>query len=151
MLIFCPDADLFQSEADALCNAVNCVGVMGGGLARDFRLNFPREMNDEYIQMCETRLLTPGTLHVWKGKDTKIVINFPTKDDFKHPSRMEYIVDGLVSLREWCEIHPDKSVAIPKLGCGLGLLKWEDVRVAIIDALETVPNTIYVYGEGPGE
>jgi O-acetyl-ADP-ribose deacetylase (regulator of RNase III) len=140
------DGDIFKSDADVLLNPINCVGIMGGGLALDFKRRYPA-MYEEYKQMCGERVIRPGTLHFWDGESV-IVCNFPTKDHWKDPSLMEYIVSGLTALREWCELKETKySFAIPKIGCGLGGLKWTNVRVAIIDALETAANTIYVYGE----
>jgi O-acetyl-ADP-ribose deacetylase (regulator of RNase III) len=119
------NGDLFRSGCEAIVNAVNCVGVMGGGLALQFKVIFP-EMDKEYQKVCREGLLKPGKMHIWKG-DNFYIINFPTKDEIWNNSEYEYIEAGLVALGEEIKKLGIKSVALPALGCGLGGLDWNKV------------------------
>jgi O-acetyl-ADP-ribose deacetylase (regulator of RNase III) len=123
--------DLFESGCQALVNPVNCVGVMGGGLALEFKTRFP-QMFVEYKLACRDGNLRPGTLHVWKDGGP-YVINFPTKDDWRNPSKMEYVCEGLEALDAVLRDRDIRSVAIPALGCGLGGLPWDEVRKAVTE------------------
>lgn len=121
--------NLFYSGADALVNAVNCVGVMGAGLAKAFKVRYPA-MNDEYELYCRLGLLKPGVMHTYilDPNQGKYIINFPSKDDWRDPSKIEYIQLGISALVLETWRWKFKSVAIPALGCGLGGLDWKDVR-----------------------
>ncbi len=120
--------DIFQSECEALVNAVNCIGIMGAGLAYAFKKKFPK-MHVDYIQYCKDGKLRPGSMHVWSNPDggPKYIINFPTKDDLS-PSKLEYVTSGLSNLKEAIKINQIKSIALPALGCGLGGLPWGVVK-----------------------
>lgn len=123
--------DIFQSGCEAICNAVNCVGVMGGGLALAFRTKYP-QMNEEYVTLCHAQKLTPGTMHVWVDPNGgPAVVNFPTKNQVYKDSEYEYISSGLVALDAEIKARGWKSIAIPALGCGLGGLQWDRVKVMI--------------------
>jgi O-acetyl-ADP-ribose deacetylase (regulator of RNase III) len=118
--------DLFNSNAECLVNAVNTVGVMGAGIAADFKRRYP-SMFESYKTQCENGQLKIGTLMFYKPKnDTdKVVCLFPTKEHWANPSRTEYIEAGL---RAFVRFHKEwniRSIAFPKLGCGLGGLDWE--------------------------
>ena len=126
--------NIFESEAEALVNPVNCEGIMGGGLALEFRKKFPAMFN-EYRTLCDRGELEPGIMHVWKGWD-KFVINFPTKDELYKDSELEYIEVGLPALIKACKEHGIKSVAVPALGSGLGRLDWGQVKPLILKAFE---------------
>lgn len=121
--------DLFGSKADALVNPVNCVGVMGKGLALDFRLLYPK-MYANYATQCAHAIIRVGQV-TWFEEDGKTIFNFPTKAHWKDASRLEDIVEGLCSLKSLIAFLDVKSIAIPALGCGLGGLDWADVRWAI--------------------
>ncbi len=122
--------DIFQSGCDAVLNAVNCVGIMGAGLAAVFRTKYP-QMFIEYRDVCHAGELRPGTMHVWQNPAGPLVINFPTKDEVYADSKYEYIEKGLVGLDAVIRQCGLKSVAIPALGCGLGGLKWDRVKEMI--------------------
>jgi O-acetyl-ADP-ribose deacetylase (regulator of RNase III) len=124
---------IFDCGAQALVNPVNCVGVMGGGLAKAFAIEFP-DMEEDYIRCCTKGLLEPGSLHTYYSnlRNQPMVINFPTKDDWIHPSEYEYITSGMKALITLVEKFTIRSVAIPALGCGLGGLRWDRVK-SIID------------------
>lgn len=144
MLIF-QTGDLLQSNADALVNAVNCEGCMGKGIARQFKLQFPKN-NAEYVKICKSGDLRPGRLHYYKERG-KIVINFPTKDKWREKSKMKYIEDGLNALVLLIDELKIKSVAIPALGSGNGGLPWEEVKRIILQKLRTATTcvTVYIY------
>lgn len=138
--------DIFTMKTDAIVNPVNCVGVMGAGLARQFRLKYP-EMFRDYAKTCMTNTLRPGTMHVFtiSNKDNpKFIINFPTKLHWKDPSEESYITDGLIALRAEIVSKGLQSIAIPRLGCGYGGLEWSFVRREIIRHLKDVCNHIYI-------
>lgn len=122
--------DLLSAQTEALVNTVNTVGVMGKGIALQFKENFPNNYN-EYIKACKDKSLQIGELLVVKDKNIekeRIIINFPTKKDWKHKSKLEYIEKGLQELVKVIPEYKIKSIAIPPLGCGNGGLNWEDVK-----------------------
>lgn len=116
---------IFDSGCPVLVNTVNCVGVMGRGLALGFKQEFP-EMFEEYRELCCLKKIQPGKLWVWRS-GLVTVVNFPTKDHWRHPSKMEWIDVGLQLLAK-C---PEGPVAMPYPGCGFGGLRREDVRPLI--------------------
>lgn len=141
---------IFDSTAQALVNPVNCQGVSGAGLAREFRLRYP-DTQRRYRMACEMGL-SPGNVFValhnpgpWKP--VRWIIYFPTKDKWRGPSKSEYIRDGLVDLVQSVKKRPIESIAIPALGCGLGGLDWAAVRTLIVAAFEELPEvTVELYG-----
>lgn len=130
--------DLLQSGAEALVNTVNTVGVMGKGIALQFKEAFPTN-NKRYIEACKQNDLAPGKLlAVWDENlqtGRKLIINFPTKVHWRYPSKYEYVEKGLQALKELLIEKDIKSVAIPPLGSGNGGLEWEKVKPMIISAL----------------
>lgn len=134
--------DVLQSTADALVNPVNCKGVMGKGLALQFRRRFPLMYHD-YVDVCYRGWLCPGVLHVY-SEDGKLIINFPTKDDWRQPSELAYIEKGLTALHNLILQRDIKSIAIPKLGCGLGGLEWGIVHSMILEALDDLDVEIHL-------
>jgi O-acetyl-ADP-ribose deacetylase (regulator of RNase III) len=134
--------NILNAKVDALVNTVNCVGVMGRGIALQFRKAFPENFK-AYELACKKREVRPGKVMVFEtGRLTgpRYIINFPTKRHWRGKSRIEDIDSGLESLvneiREW----NITSVAVPPLGCGLGGLNWRIVRPRIIRALEKLAN-----------
>lgn len=132
---------IFDSECEALVNPVNCVGVMGAGLALEFKKRFPG-MFKSYVEDCESGDLRIGHLSVHIGLDYPAVINFPTKNHWKHNSKIEYIEQGLDALADLVETGFPKSIAIPALGCGLGGLDWVDVESLIRLKLDGIDGLI---------
>src|SRR3989304_3824922 len=118
--------DILQSKAQTLINTVNCVGIMGKGIAQEFKNRFP-EMFDDYAERCERKERQVGIPYLYKTLFPPQVINFPTKDHWKSVSRIKDIERGLEHLllhyKEWGV----SSLAIPPLGCGSGYLDWKDV------------------------
>lgn len=129
---------IFDSDCDAIVNTINTVGVMGGGLAKKFRQRYPR-MNADYQSACAHNKIRVGRMWSWHDDDTqKWIINFPTKDDWRYASKIEYISDGLFDLGTVILDLQLTSLAIPALGCGLGGLNWLDVEPMIRFALENL-------------
>jgi O-acetyl-ADP-ribose deacetylase (regulator of RNase III) len=147
MIEYRPDDDLFRSGAEALVNPVNCVGVMGKGLAFQFRRRFPANY-EIYVEACRSGALRPGKLLITEDRGT-VIINFPTKRHWRDPSRMEDIEAGLKALAQEVRRRQIASVAVPMLGCGLGGLQWSEVGPLIERYLGGLEARVLVYGPGP--
>lgn len=122
---------IFEVGAYMLVNPVNCVGVMGAGLAKEFKRRSSSYFLD-YKGACERgEVTTEGGLHVyWMGY--KVLVSFPTKRHWKDPSSIEHIRLGLLALTRYVYLYPNAtSVAMPYLGCGLGGLDPEPVEALI--------------------
>jgi O-acetyl-ADP-ribose deacetylase (regulator of RNase III) len=135
--------NLFETKAEALINAVNCVGVMGKGIALQFKQKFPADYFNAYKLACQTGELAIGSVQVYELKNAqtnpRYIINFPTKRHWREQSRIEYIEGGLQSLIEAVERYKIKSIAMPALGCGLGGLDYEEVKPLIEKAFSDLP------------
>jgi O-acetyl-ADP-ribose deacetylase (regulator of RNase III) len=118
--------DLFQSSAQTLVNTVNCVGVMGKGVALGFRQRFP-DMYREYVDLCERGEVKLGRPYLWRSVVPPWILNFPTKDHWRENSSLEAIVAGLEYLEEHYRDWGIESLAVPPLGSGLGGLDWRIV------------------------
>ena len=126
--------DIFEAPADIRVNTVNCVGVMGAGVALAFKQRYP-EMFRDYQRDCRNGHVRPGTMHVWKSLSGDWIINFPTKRDWREPSRYEDIDAGLDDLRGYLNWVGPVTVALPALGCGHGGLDWKRVSGMIREKL----------------
>ena len=134
--------DILKADAEALVNTVNCVGVMGRGIALQFRKAFPENFK-AYKAVCDRHELQPGVMFVFDlGRmiEPRYVINFPTKRHWKGKSRKEDIQVGLTDLVRVLREYKVESVAIPPLGCGLGGLQWSEIRPMIEGALAALPD-----------
>jgi O-acetyl-ADP-ribose deacetylase (regulator of RNase III) len=131
--------DLLASDADAVVNPINCVGVMGAGLARQFAAAYPA-MAAAYRRACTDGQVRPGRMWLWPtgGHVPRFVIGFPTKRHWRDSSRLDDIDAGLTDLRAVITRHRILSVAVPPLGCGLGALDWHDVAPPITHALHAL-------------
>jgi O-acetyl-ADP-ribose deacetylase (regulator of RNase III) len=140
--------NLLEANAEALVNTVNCVGVMGKGIALQFKQAFPENFT-QYQKACNAELLKPGKmLTYFTGSlfGLKYIINFPTKRHWKGKSQLEDIDLGLKSLVEEVRQLEIKSIAIPPLGCGNGGLNWNDVKQRIEAAFLALPDVaVYLY------
>lgn len=129
--------DIFKSDAEAIVNTVNCVGVMGRGLALRFKKEFPDNFK-AYKAACERHQMKPGKMFVYETgtlTNPKYIINFPTKRHWRGKSRMEDIDSGLAALTEEIKKREIRSIAVPALGSSLGGLNWTEVRQRIHAAL----------------
>lgn len=138
--------NLFDTRADILVNPVNCDGVMGKGIALEFKRRWP-EMFQEYRVECVQKRLRIGTDFTWTVVDgSGMIINIPTKRHWKDPSMYEDLAVSLGVLRvRIVGLGKRWSVAMPALGCGNGGLNWTFVKPMVVDALGSLPNTIYVF------
>ncbi|MGM3190492.1 type II toxin-antitoxin system antitoxin DNA ADP-ribosyl glycohydrolase DarG [Dickeya dadantii subsp. dieffenbachiae] len=140
--------DILQAETEAIINTVNCVGVMGRGIALQFKNAYPDNFK-AYAASCKAKQVVPGKMFVFEtGQLTnpRYIINFPTKRHWKGKSRLEDIVAGLDDLVAVIRQHDIRSIAIPPLGSGLGGLDWQDVKPLIesaVQPLESVQIAIY--------
>lgn len=132
--------DLFESGADALVNATNTKGVMGGGIAAEFKRRFPAYF-EHYKQMCDLDLERVGEVGRY-ARRFPTIFSLHTKDHYRDPSRYLYVATGLKSLKEWSWFYEFSSIAIPALGCGLGGLEWPIVKALIEDGLDEVSKNI---------
>ena len=133
--------NILEANVQALVNPVNCVGVMGKGLALTFKEIYPNNFL-EYRTACNAGKVIPGKMFITKTDSVinpAYIINFPTKRHWREGSRIEDIRSGLVSLAEEVNRLRIFSVAIPALGCGNGGLKWEDIESLIITAFVQLP------------
>jgi O-acetyl-ADP-ribose deacetylase (regulator of RNase III) len=132
--------NLLRADVEALVNSVNCLGVMGKGVALEFKQAFPDNFR-EYAKACKLGQVMPGRMHVFEtGRPSpRLIINFPTKQDWRQKAKLEYVEAGLEDLVKVLEDHEIRSVAIPPLGCGLGGLDWTVVRPMIEAALIRLP------------
>jgi O-acetyl-ADP-ribose deacetylase (regulator of RNase III) len=134
--------DILAADAEALVNTVNCVGIMGRGIALQFRKAFP-ENYKAYVAACKRQEVAPGRMLVSATRqlsNPQFIINFPTKRHWRGNSRIEDIKIGLDALVQDIKRLGIRSIAIPPLGCGLGGLAWEQVRPLIEAALARVPD-----------
>jgi O-acetyl-ADP-ribose deacetylase (regulator of RNase III) len=136
--------DIFQSNAQVITNTVNCVGVMGKGLALEFKTKFP-EMNEDYVKRCQDGHVKPGQPYLWEN-DSVQILNFPTKRHWKQNSFLSDIEAGLKYLADNYAQMGVSSIALPPLGCGLGGLSWDDVKNLINKYLGPIQDLdVYVY------
>lgn len=142
------DGDFFEFDADVRVNTVNCVGVMGAGVALAFKNRYP-EMFKEYAKLCKEKKIKPGKPSVWKEGDMFSkgleIINFPTKDHWRNPSEYEYVESGLVWLASYLKDRKGVTVTLPALGCGHGGLDWNKVKSLIVKYLGSTQNHVLVF------
>ncbi|WDT86988.1 macro domain-containing protein [Alteromonas sp. 009811495] len=140
--------DFFDFDADIRINTVNCVGVMGAGVALAFKKKYP-EMFKEYARECKEKEIAPGKPTVWKEGDMFSkgieIINFPTKNHWRNPSKYEYIEDGLIWLSNYLKNKEGLTITLPALGCGHGGLDWGEVKRLILKYLKKTSNNILVF------
>jgi len=133
--------NLLEAGVDAVVNTVNTVGVMGKGIALQFKQAFP-DNYQAYRQACRRGEVVIGKMLVFDTQQLgspRLVINFPTKRHWRSPSRLSDIQAGLVDLVEVVRVRSITSIAVPALGCGNGGLDWNDVRPLIVDAFAQMP------------
>lgn len=143
--------NLLEANAEALVNTVNCVGVMGKGIALQFKQAFPENFR-QYKKACDAGEMKLGevlVIHTGKRDNPIYIINFPTKYHWKGKSRLEDIKSGLRSLVRQVRLLDIESIGVPPLGCGNGGLDWVDVKPLIVAAFVELPNIRVVLFE-PG-
>lgn len=137
------EGDLFSSPAQVIVNTINTVGVMGKGIALEFKQRYP-EMFELYKQACDDKKIDIGNLLLWRAVDHWLLL-FPTKKHWRSNSKLEYIEAGLRKFVDVYEQQCITSIAFPCLGCGNGGLNWQDVKPLMEKYLATLPIDIYIY------
>lgn len=147
--------DIFKSMAQVLVNPVNCVGTCGKGLAKEFAHRYPTATKF-YKRYAKQGYILPGDVSLWVG-DPDVdcgarrcgVLHFATKNHWRDPSDLQWVVRGLREFRgnvgRWLNDWGIQSYAFPKLGCGNGGLDWDDVRPIMQMHLESLPVEVEVY------
>lgn len=137
------EGDIFSSPAQVIVNTVNTVGVMGKGLALSFKNRYP-QMFEDYKRACEKHTFSIGKLMLYYAPDHWILL-FPTKENWRYPSKLEYIEKGLIKFVNNYAEKGITSIAFPKLGCGNGELDWADVKPLMEKYLKNLPIDVYIY------
>lgn len=155
MTIEYKNGDMFDEPTEAIVNTVNCVGVMGKGVALEFKRRWPENFK-AYKKLCDDKKIVPGCVFIFENNDFlgggkhRYLINFPTKQHWKAKSKIEYVRDGLVDFVSQVRNLGIKSVALPPLGCGNGGLDWSEVRPLIEESLNELPDVRFiVFAPGP--
>ena len=144
--------DILSEDVEALVNTVNCVGVMGRGVALQFKRAFPGNFR-AYADRCRRGEMRPGRVFVFETGEMlapRYVVNFPTKRHWRGKSRIEDVESGLAALAAEIRARGIRSIAIPPLGCGLGGLHWPTVRARLEAALRDLPDVRIVVFEPGG-
>jgi len=136
--------DMFESPAKTLVNTVNCVGIMGKGVAKEFKKRFPGMFAD-YEQQCSMGKVEPGVPSYYEDMLGTSIINFPTKKHWRSPSRLQDVVKGLDIFLEKYKEWGITSVAFPPLGCGNGGLEWSVVGPIMYQKLSALDISVEIY------
>lgn len=137
------DGTVFNANAQAIVNTVNCTGVMGAGIALEFMLRYP-DMFEDYEVKCKNKKIVTGKVDYYKQTAELIIVNFPTKWHFKYPSKLIWIEQGLQDFVKTYRNFGITSVAFPKLGTSNGGLDWNDVKVLMEKYLSNLDLEIYI-------
>jgi len=149
MPIIWTDGNLLDSQARGLVSPVNCVGVPGAGLAKQFRDRWPVQV-EEYVTFCREGRMKPGLVHDAALPDGRRILSIATKRHWRDASRIEDVDLGLSALKEYLDTVGLISVAVPALGCGLGGLRKEIVAERLKFWLDDNFSVVYAYGLGDG-
>jgi len=140
--------DIFKAKTEAIVNTVNTVGIMGKGLALQFKHAYP-DMYKEYVKICKAKELYVGRLFIYEPDDDKFkyIINFPTKKHWRDNSKLKDIKVGLEVLVKKIKLLKIKSISVPALGCNNGKLNWDDVMSLMLENLMPLAmnNNIDIY------
>ena len=130
---------LFSADVDAIVNPVNVEGVMGAGLAAEFKRRLDASYFESYVAACRDGSLRIGTVRAWPVRD-RYVIDLPTKRHWRERSSLAHVRSGLAAMFVEMERLSIASVGLPALGAGLGGLEWSDVRELFDETLPQAPN-----------
>lgn len=142
------DRDILESKAQTLVNTVNCVGVMGKGIALKFKKKFP-DMYQDYLSRCNRDLIRLGQPYLYRRPDKPWIINFPTKDHWRSMASIDAIIKGMQYLLNHYKEWGITSIAVPPLGCGEGQLEWRVIGPTLYRHLKQIdiPTELYApYG-----
>ena len=136
------EGTVFNANADAIVNTINCVGVMNAGIALEFGLRYPDLLKD-YERKCKNQEISIGNIYYYKN-DKILIVNFPTKWHFKYPSKLEWIENGLKDFVKTYKLYNIKSIAFPKLGTLNGGLDWLKVKALMEKYLSNLDIIVYI-------
>lgn len=136
------DGTVFNAPTQAIVNTVNTTGAMGAGIALEFALRYP-EMYHDYIAKCKVGSIQTGKVDYFFDKEI-IIVNFPTKQFFKYPSKIEWIEQGLKDFVSTYKEMGITSVAFPKLGCSNGKLNWNSVKPLMEKYLSSIEAEVFI-------
>jgi len=136
--------DLLESPMQVKVNTVNCVGIMGKGIALIFKQQYP-DMFEDYQQRVNAKEIRPGEPYLYTNIFGEKILNFPTKDHWKSLSRIEYVTKGLDIFRQKYKEWGIESIAFPPLGCGNGGLEWRDVGPLMYQKLRDLDIDVEIY------
>lgn len=145
------NGNIFNSKCQTIVNTVNCVGVMGKGIALVHKLRYPK-MYEEYKQHCKNKLIKTGSLWLYsKQENAPWILSFPTKFHWKYPSKLEWIEQGLQKFVDTYEKRGITSIAFPLLGTHNGGLDTNEVRKLMVEYLKKCNIDIEIYDYDPNE
>lgn len=139
------DGDLFKSDCNVYVNTVNTVGVMGKGIALEFKKRYPKNF-ELYHKACKNGYVRIGSMYITEntGFVPVYIFNFPTKRHWREPSRLSFIDMGMRDLVHCIKTFNVESIAIPALGCTNGGLKWSDVKPVVLKHLEPIQDKLEI-------
>ena len=137
------DGTVFNAPAKTYVNTVNCAGIMGAGIALEFKLRYPEMFND-YVNKCQLKQMKVGVPRIFEYSEDIWIMNFPTKGHWRYPSKMIWIEEGLKYFVENYKKRNIESIAFPKLGTSNGGLEWEEVKALMDKYLGNLDIDVYI-------
>ncbi|EOU1754765.1 macro domain-containing protein [Clostridium perfringens] len=137
------DGTVFNAPAKTYVNTVNCAGIMGAGIALEFKLRYPEMFND-YVNKCQLKQMKVGIPRIFEYNEDVWIMNFPTKGHWRYPSKMIWIEEGLKYFVENYKKRNIESIAFPKLGTSNGGLEWKEVKVLMDKYLGDLDIDVYI-------
>lgn len=137
------EGTIFNVDTQTVVNTVNCMGVMGAGIALEFMLRYPA-MFEDYETKCKDKRIMTGKVDYYKNEDGSMIVNFPTKWHFKYPSKLIWIEQGLQDFVKTYQKNGITSVAFPKLGTSNGGLNWNEVKILMEKYLSNLDMDVYI-------
>lgn len=137
------EGSVFSTDAKTIVNTVNCVGALGKGIALEFYLRY-EGLEAEYKKACEDKTLRIGRPKLYIHNDSRWILNFPTKNHWRYPSKLEWIEEALKYFAKNYKKVDFGTIAFPKLGCGNGKLDWKDVKPLMIKYLDNLDIDVYI-------
>lgn len=142
------EGDLFSSGAEAIGHGVNVYGQMGAGIAHEFRKRYP-EMYEAYRQECYARRLLGGGMFPWALTDETdppaAILNIASQEHPGPNAKMSFLIDGVTKALAYCAEHNILTLALPRIGCGIGSLDWDEVKPALEELATNSPVDIEVW------
>lgn len=137
------EGTVFNAPVKTFVNTVNCAGVMGAGIALEFKLRYP-EMFYDYVEKCKNKKMKVGVPRIYEYSEDIWIMNFPTKGHWRFPSKIQWIEEGLKYFAENYKKRDIESIAFPKLGTNNGGLNWEEVKILMEKYLTDLDINIYI-------